>query len=168
MPAPVLMRPAPGDAALLRQVFGCFPSGVTAVCAQVGGEQVGMAASSFTSVSIDPALVSICVQNTSQTWPRLRSAARIGLSVLSDGQHAACRSLSAKDGDRFDGLRWSRNEHGAIFIDGASAVLDCTLYGELPAGDHAIALLEIHQVHADLGAAPLIFHGSRFRRLAEI
>lgn len=159
---------APGDAVLLRQAFGCFPSGVTAVCAEVDGEPVGMAASSFTSVSIDPPLVSVCVQNSSQTWPRLRSAARIGLSVLSAGQDDACRSLSAKHGDRFAGVRWTRSDDGAIFIEGATATLDCTLHSELPAGDHAIALLQIHQVHADVDAAPLVFHGSRFRLLAEI
>ena len=66
------------DEGELRRVFGCFPSGVIAVCAIVDGEPVGMAASSFTSVSVAPALVSICVQNTSTTWPRLRSAAEAG------------------------------------------------------------------------------------------
>lgn len=158
----------PGDAALLRQVFACFPSGVTAVCAEVDGEPVGMAASSFTSVSVDPPLVSVCIQNSSQTWPRLRTARRIGLSVLSAGQDGACRSLSAKRGDRFAGIRWTRSDDGAIFVEDATAMLDCTLHAELPAGDHAIALLQIHQVHADIGAAPLIFHGSRFRTLAAI
>jgi flavin reductase (DIM6/NTAB) family NADH-FMN oxidoreductase RutF len=168
MTALPLQQTVPGDATRLRQVFACFPSGVTAVCAMVDGEPVGMAASSFTSVSIDPPLVSVCVQNSSKTWPRLREAERIGLSVLSSGQDAACRSLSAKDGERFAGVRWSVSEEGAIFVDDAAAMLDCTLHSELAAGDHAIALLRIHQVHADPGTAPLIFHGSRFRRLAEI
>lgn len=157
-----------GDAALLRQVFACFPSGVTAVCAEVDGEPVGMAASSFTSVSVDPPLVSVCIQNRSRTWSRLRTAGRIGLSVLWAGHDGACRSLSAKNGDRFAGIRWTRSDDGAIFIENATAMLDCTLHAELPAGDHVIALLQIHKVHADIGAAPLIFHGSRFRTLAEI
>lgn len=168
MNAPPTLRPTRGDIALLRQVFGCFPSGVTAVCAVVDGEPVGMAASSFTSVSIDPPLVSVCVQNSSQTWPKLRSASRIGLSVLAADQEAACRALSNKDGDRFDGVGWTLLDDGAIVVDGAAAMLDCTLHSELPAGDHAIALLEIHHVHADLGTTPLVFHGSSFRRLAEI
>lgn len=168
MTALPLMPTTPGDAAQLRNVFGCFPSGVTAVCAEVDGEPVGMAASSFTSVSVEPPLVSVCVQNSSETWPRLRATGRIGLSVLSDGQDSVCRSLSTKHGDRFAGVQWSRSDDGAIFIEGAAAMLDCTLYGELPAGDHAIALLQIRQVHAEVDAAPLVFHGSRFRRLAEV
>lgn len=168
MPALPTMLPTPGDAELLRRVFGCFPSGVTAVCAEIDGQPVGMAASSFTSVSIEPPLVSVCVQNSSQTWPLLRSATRLGLSILAVGQDDACRSLSNRSGDRFAGVRWTRDDSGAIFIEGATAVLDCTVHSELPAGDHAIALLQIHHVHADADTAPLIFHGSRFRRLAEI
>ena len=168
MSAPPTLRPPGGDVALLRQVFGCFPSGVTAVCAMVDGRPVGMAASSFTSVSIDPPLVSVCVQNDSQTWPKLRSVSRIGLSVLAADQEAACRALSDKHADRFEGVGWSLLDEGAIVVDGATAILDCTLHSELPAGDHAIALLEIHHVHADLTTTPLVFHGSRFRRLAEI
>lgn len=168
MSAPPALRPTRGDVSLLRQVFGCFPSGVTAVCAVVDGHPVGMAASSFTSVSMDPPLVAVCVQNSSQTWPKLRSATRIGLSVLASGQEAVCRALSAKDGDRFDGVGWSLLDEGAVVVDGAAAILDCTLYQELPAGDHAIALLEIHHVHADHTVSPLVFHGSRFQGLADI
>lgn len=53
----------------LRRAFGCFPSGVTAICAEIDGEPVGVAASSFTSVSISPPLVSVCMQHTSTTRP---------------------------------------------------------------------------------------------------
>lgn len=56
----------------LRAVFGCFPSGVIAVCAMRDGRLDGMAASAFTAVSLDPPLVSVCAQETSATWPRLR------------------------------------------------------------------------------------------------
>lgn len=161
------LRPATGDTRLLRQVFGSFPTGIVAVCARADDGPIGMAASSFTSVSIDPPLVSVCVQNTSATWPRLRAAPRMGLSVLADGQDHACRTLSAKDGDRFDDVPWSGTDHGAVFVDDAAAVFDCTLHDEVPAGDHTIALLQVHAVHVDDGALPLVFHASRFRRLLE-
>src|SRR5258706_352547 len=60
--------PAPLGAAELRRAFGCFPSGVVGLCALVNAVPVGMAASSFTSVSLDPALVSVCVASSSTTW----------------------------------------------------------------------------------------------------
>jgi flavin reductase (DIM6/NTAB) family NADH-FMN oxidoreductase RutF len=151
--------------AQLRQAFGCFPSGVTAVCAIDGEVPVGMAASSFTSVSVSPPLVSVCIQRTSETWPKLRDHARLGLSVLAEGQDEACVRLSTKKGDRFAGVSWVTGPDDSVFIQGASAWLECSLHDELPAGDHVIALLRIHRLRT-ADAPPLVFHGSRFRRLA--
>ncbi len=99
----------------LRRVFGCFPCGVIAVCAMVDDQPVGMAASSFTSVSVDPPLVSICVQNCSTTWPKLRDRPRLGVSVLAEGHDAACMSLSRKEGNRFAGVFWSELSSGGVW-----------------------------------------------------
>jgi flavin reductase (DIM6/NTAB) family NADH-FMN oxidoreductase RutF len=152
----------------LRCAFGCFPSGVTAVCALIDGAPEGMAASSFTSVSLSPPLVSVCIQNTSSTWPKLRRRPRLGVSVLSEGQDDACVRLSSKDGDRFAGLSWEAGRDGSVFIQDASAWLDCSLYDEVRAGDHTITLLLVHGLRAAPHTPPLIFHGSRFRRMAAV
>ncbi|WP_204079236.1 flavin reductase family protein [Mycobacterium riyadhense] len=152
----------------LRRAFGCFPSGVVAVCAIADDAPLGMAASSFTSVSVAPPLVSICVQNCSTTWPRLRDRPRLGVSVLAEGHDDACISLSRKVGDRFAGVAWRSLPGGGVVVHGASAWLDCRLHAEIPAGDHLIALLEICGLEADPDIPPLVFHGSRFRRLEMI
>jgi flavin reductase (DIM6/NTAB) family NADH-FMN oxidoreductase RutF len=154
------------DTKRLRQAFGCFPSGVIAVCALIDGRPVGMAASSFTSVSLDPPLVAICVQDTPTTWPRLRSAERLGVSVLAEGHDVACRTLSLKVGDRFAEVQWRADDDSSVFVDGSAAWLTCSVHAEMPAGDHVIMVLAVHSVHLDPEAAPLVFHGSRFRRLA--
>ncbi|KUO19601.1 flavin reductase family protein [Streptomyces dysideae] len=156
----------PTDPAVLRQAFGCFPSGVTALCALDSGAPVGMAASTFTPVSLAPALVSVCVQDTSTTWPKLRSQGRLGLSVLAEGQDAICRTLAGRDGDRFADVDWEAGDGGGVYVHGASLWLDCSLYAEFPGGDHTIVLLEIHGLKAEPAREPLVFHGSRFRRLA--
>lgn len=153
------------DDAALRRAFGCFPSGVVAICAALDGVPVGMAASSFTAVSLDPPLVSVCIQHSSTTWPRLRVRPYLGVSVLAEGHDDACISLSRKTGDRFAGVGWTERPSGAVVVHGSTAQLDCRLRDEIPAGDHLIALLEICSLHADPDASPLIFHGSRFRRL---
>lgn len=165
MTQPVDFDTAALDGRTLRKAFGCFPSGVTAVCALVGGEPVGMAVSSFTSVSLTPPLLSVCIQESSSTWPRLRDLKRLGLSVLAEDQDAACRRLADKDRDRFAGVHWRATPDGAVFVDGASAWFECSLSTELPGGDHTIALLEIHRLRTDPATSPLVFHGSRFRRL---
>ena len=71
----------PLDPRTLRDAFGAFPSGVVAVAASVRGQLTGIAASSFTSVSIDPPLVSFSISTTSSTWPLLREADRMGTTV---------------------------------------------------------------------------------------
>ncbi len=161
------MRPAT-DHRELRDAFGCFPSGVTALCAMVGGVPVGMAASSFTSVSLAPPLVSICVQTSSETWRKLNGVTRLGVSVLSVGHDAACRQLASKTGDRFAGIEWTASESGAVFINGSAVWLECLLDQCIPAGDHDIALLQIEKLHVEPNVEPLVFHGSRFRQLVGV
>ncbi|MBY8860390.1 flavin reductase family protein [Nocardia sp. CA2R105] len=161
------LEPNVGDQKRLRQAYGCFPSGVTAVCALDGSEPVGMAASSFTSVSIHPGLVSVCIQNSSTTWPLLRELSRLGVSVLAEHHNQACRALSQKTGDRFAAVEWSATASGAVFINEAAAALECAVHREVEAGDHTIVLLAVHALHVADDREPLIFHGSRFRQLAK-
>ena len=155
------------DSQVLREAYGTFPSGVTALCAMIDGAPVGMAASSFTSVSMDPPLVSICVANTSSTWARLRPSARLGVSVLAAGHEPAARQLSAKTGDRFAGLGLEVTDAGAVLIEESAAWLDCSLYQEIPAGDHSMLLLRIEALRTFPDQHPLVFHASTFRQLAD-
>jgi flavin reductase (DIM6/NTAB) family NADH-FMN oxidoreductase RutF len=154
------------DAATLRRAYGCFPSGVIALCALDEGVPRGMTASSFTSVSLDPPLVSLCIQSTSTTWPALRRLDRLGLSVLAEDQHQVGRALSARSSDRFDSVDWMATTQGAVFVSLATAWLDCVLVREVAAGDHLIALLRVQQLHVAQDRPPLVFHGGRFRQLA--
>jgi flavin reductase (DIM6/NTAB) family NADH-FMN oxidoreductase RutF len=110
--------------------------------------------------------VSVCVQDTSSTWPKLRSQSRLGLSVLAEGQDLVCRSLAGRGGDRFAEVDWEAGEDGSVYIRRANLWLDCSLHAEFPGGDHTIVVLEIHGLKAEPDRAPLVFHGSRFRRLA--
>jgi flavin reductase (DIM6/NTAB) family NADH-FMN oxidoreductase RutF len=150
----------------LKRVFAAFPSGVTVLAAHLEGTPVGLTASSFTSVSLDPPLVSVAVATESRTWPLLRRAARIGVSVLADAHEDASRQLSMREGDRFAGLPWRQSRDDALFLGGAAAWFDCSIYREVEAGDHHIVLLEIHDLDVDHAVAPLVYHGSRYRRLA--
>lgn len=153
------------DGAALRRAYSCFPSGVVGVCAQIDGAPVGMAASSFATVSLQPALVSLCVQHTSSTWPRLRSAPSLGLSVFAADQEAPCTRLAGPADHRFDGFEPLVADTGSVFVPGAAAVLDCTVYSEVPAGDHVLVLLRIDTLDADPAVEPLVFHASTFRAL---
>ncbi len=94
----------------LREAFGIFPSGVVAVAAEVQGQLIGLAASSFTSVSLEPALVQFSVANSSKTWPTLRQASRVGVTILAAHHGEVCRQLAGPvdaRSDRLAGCAWS-------------------------------------------------------------
>lgn len=152
-------------AAALREAFGHHPSGVIAVAAEVGGVRLGMAASTFVPVSLDPPLVSFCVQNTSETWPRLARLPALGISVLAEDHGDAVRNLAAKTGDRFAGLETVTTAAGAVFVKGTCLWLESAIEQQVPAGDHTLVLLRIGEVTAHTDVAPIVFHRSKFRRL---
>ncbi len=156
--------PEPG---VLRSTFAGFPSGVAAVAATVDGADHVIVASSFTvGVSLEPPLVMFAVQNKSRTWPILKQAPVLGISVLGADQDAACRQLaSAPPEERFDGIEVHRASHDALFLRKAPVWLECEIWGETPAGDHTVVILEIKAMFRDHDVEPLVFHSSKFRRL---
>jgi len=160
------MTAVASDSRALRAVYGAFPTGVTAVAALVDGRPVGMAASSFTSVSLEPPLVSVCMAHTSRTWSVLRRAERLGISVLG-AQHAAlCRRLAGPAAGRFADAAWRAAPDGAVLLDGASAWFACAVEQEVRAGDHDVVVLRVHDLHLDPAIDPLVFHASTFRSLS--
>jgi len=150
----------------LRRVYGAFPTGVTAIAALVDGVPVGLAASSFNTVSLAPALVSVCADVRSTTWPLLRTLPRLGISVLGAHQETAVRQLSSRSGDRFASLDYRTSADGAVFVEGASAWLECEIDSVHPGGDHDIILFRVLDLDADGTVPPLVFHASKFQRLA--
>jgi flavin reductase (DIM6/NTAB) family NADH-FMN oxidoreductase RutF len=150
---------------VLRGAFASFPSGIAAIAAIRDGRPRGLAASSFTSVSLDPPLVSVCIARTSRTWRALGTAPRLGLSVLAQDHGHVARSLAAGGVDRFAEVSWQRTPQGAVFVHGSALWLDCARYDEFPAGDHEIVLLRIQRLWTYPGISPLVFHGSKFRQL---
>jgi flavin reductase (DIM6/NTAB) family NADH-FMN oxidoreductase RutF len=153
------------DQRTLRQAFGAFPSGVVAVAASVKGQLTGIAASSFTSISIEPPLVSFSVATSSSSWPLLREAGHLGISVLADHHDDICRQLAGPREQRFDGLPFTVTEAGAVLLKEAVATFDVTVHDEIEAGDHVIVLLRIHHVGTGDGQHPLVFHRSGFAKL---
>lgn len=153
------------DPSSLREAFGHFPSGVIAIAAEVDGTRVGLAASTFVPVSLDPPLVSFCVQNTSSTWPQLKDLPYLGISVLGEAHDEAARTLAAKTGDRFAGLETASSERGAVFVHGTSVWLETSIEQLVPAGDHTIVVLRVADITVHPDVAPIVFHRSVFRRL---
>jgi flavin reductase (DIM6/NTAB) family NADH-FMN oxidoreductase RutF len=151
--------------AALREAFGHFPTGVIAIAAEVDGVRVGLAASTFVPVSLEPPLVSFCVQNSSETWPKLKDLPALGISVLGESHDAAAKTLAAKTGDRFAGLDTHSHGSGAVFVHGTSVWLESVIEQLVPAGDHTIVVLRVRELTVHDDVAPIVFHRSAFRRL---
>lgn len=150
----------------LRKAFSAFPSGVIALSGVINGEPLGMAASSYTSVSLDPPLVSVCIRNESLTWIKLRTADTLGVSILSSTHDKTCRALASKDPELKKQIPWTTNGSSTVFVNDAASWLECSLYQEIDAGDHIIALLEIKRAYSNLLIEPLVFHRSGYRSLS--
>src|SRR5882757_2078620 len=149
----------------LREAFGHFPTGVVAIAAVVEGVREGLAVSTFVPVSLEPPLVSFCVQNTSTTWPKLKGVPTLGISVLGESHDEAARTLAAKTGDRFAGLETVSRDSGAVFVAGTSVWLESAIEQVVPAGDHSIVILRISDITVHDDVPPIVFHRSTFRRL---
>lgn len=114
----------------LRSGLSAFPTGVVALAGLADGVPEVMVSSSFgVGISWEPALVSFSAQNSSRTWPRLRRAGAIGVSLLAADQTPLCRQLASREGDRFAGLDVHRSPHDALLIGGSSLWLETRVQG---------------------------------------
>jgi len=158
---------APADAfdeARYRQVMGHFATGVTVVTADAGGEPVGLAVNSFTSVSLVPALVAVCISTRSSTWPRVREGGAFCVNILSEDQEAVCRTFAARGPGRFAGIGYERARSGAPILTGVLAWIDCTIEAEHPGGDHVIVVGRVRDLGVAREHAPLVFYRGGYGR----
>lgn len=128
--------------ASLRAVMASFPTGVTVVASLTeAGHPVGLTVNSFTSVSLEPPLVLVCIAHGSSSHDPIVAAGGFAVSVLSAGQIEVAQRFAAWPSEgRFDEVDWSAAPSGHPVIEGASAWLDCSIREVLTAGDHSILL----------------------------
>lgn len=154
------------DSARFRSVLGHFPSGVVAITSLgAGGRPVGMAVSSFTSVSLDPPLVAFLPGKTSSTFPVIAERGTFCVNVLAADQEQVCGALSASGGDKFADVAWRPGPHGDPVIDGVVAWIGCTIDAVHDAGDHHIVIGRVDDLEAGTAVSPLLFFRSRYGHL---
>ena len=129
------------DPRALRTAFGTFLTGVTVVTSYgKTGAPLGFTANSFTSVSLDPPLVLVCLANTSQNYDTLVNADGFAVNILAETQIDISNTFARPSDDRFAGINWHNGPHGAPVIDGVSAWFDCEMHETVDAGDHVILI----------------------------
>ncbi|WP_299192416.1 flavin reductase family protein [uncultured Litoreibacter sp.] len=134
----------PMDARALRSAFGTFMTGVTVVTADdANGDPLGFTANSFTSVSIDPPLVLVCLSNSSRNFEALVTASGFAVNILSEAQADISNTFARPVEDRFASVAWGRGPRGAPILEGVSAWFDCSMHKTVEAGDHVILIGEV-------------------------
>ena len=125
----------------LRQALGSFPTGVTVVsCLDKNKNPLGFTANSFTSVSLDPKLISICIDKESFNIDSFSITKHFAISVLSENQQSISTIFATPNEDRFKNIDWSTEETGSPIITNAVAWFDCNTQQVVDAGDHLILI----------------------------
>jgi flavin reductase (DIM6/NTAB) family NADH-FMN oxidoreductase RutF len=153
-----------------RRVLGHFASGVTVVTTwDSEGQPAGLTASSFTSVSLDPPLVLVCVALMAQSYQALHAHGRFAVNVLNlEHEHIARRfASSAGAAEKFEGMAYRPGSLGLPILENALAEIECTTVHVYPAGDHTIFVgqVEAAECRGDSGLEPLLYYRGRFHRL---
>lgn len=132
------------DPRALRTAFGTFMTGVTVVTAMGDDDQpLGFTANSFTSVSLDPPLVLVCLANRSANYEAFTKAEGFAVNVLAETQKDVSNTFARPSENRFASVNWRKGPQGAPVLDGVSAWFDCAMHKVVPAGDHAILIGEV-------------------------
>jgi flavin reductase (DIM6/NTAB) family NADH-FMN oxidoreductase RutF len=154
------------DPRTLRDALGCFATGVTVVtCLDGDGRPVGLTANSFTSVSLDPPLLLVCIAKEAASAAALREAAHFAVNVLQRGQQPASIRFSTRDQDRFGATPWSTGEFGAPVLMESLGVFECSAHAVYEGGDHDILVGQVVKASFDPGLDPLLYFRGKYRRL---
>jgi 4-nitrophenol 2-monooxygenase / 4-nitrocatechol 4-monooxygenase, reductase component len=149
-----------------RRVLGHFATGVTVLTTcDADARPTGLTASAFSSVSLDPPLVLICVDHKSQSYPALKDRGCFAVNILRADQQAVSRRFASQRLDKFDEVPHTISDRGLPLIHGAIAQLECTTVSVHVEGDHTIFVGRVERAHAEAGE-PLMYFRGQYDRLA--
>ena len=149
------------DPRALRSAFGTFMTGVTVVTAHgQDGTPIGFTANSFTSVSLDPPLVLVCLANSSQNHATLVQAEGFAVNILAEDQIEVSNTFARPVTDRFATVDWKSGPHGAPILDGVTAWFDCSMHKTVDAGDHVILIGHVEAFEATAAPGLGYAHGA--------
>ena len=154
------------DPRTLRDALGCFATGVTVVtCFDGDGQPFGITANSFTSVSLDPPLLLVCIHRDASCAAALESATHFAINVLQTGQQPASIRFATRNEDRFGVGDWTAGEFGAPVLMESLGVFECERFAVYDGGDHHILVGQVVKASFDATLDPLLYFRGSYRRL---
>jgi flavin reductase (DIM6/NTAB) family NADH-FMN oxidoreductase RutF len=150
-----------------RATVGSFATGITVVTTRGEEHAYGMTANAFSSVSLDPPLVLVCVMTNSEGRQHIESNGCFAVNVLHAEQEPLSRYFASRDRprglDAFREVPHRVSVTGSPILDGAIAYLDCRLHANHDAGDHQIFIGEVMEIGFVADGKPLVFHGGQYK-----
>jgi flavin reductase (DIM6/NTAB) family NADH-FMN oxidoreductase RutF len=158
------------DPATFRAVLGQWPTGVTVVTTVHGGAAHGMTASSFSSVSLEPPLISVCLARSAHSHDLVRTTGVFGVSVLAKDQAQVGRRFARWEPgvDRFAEGEWTTAKTGSPLLTDALGWLDCTVAHAYEGGDHTIFVGEVLAASTPRTTSPLLYHSRSWAQVADV
>jgi flavin reductase (DIM6/NTAB) family NADH-FMN oxidoreductase RutF/pimeloyl-ACP methyl ester carboxylesterase len=154
------------DARTLRAALGCFATGVAIITATgADGQPFGLTANSFTSLSLDPPLLLVCIAKSAGSAEGLRAARHFGVNVLQIGQQPASNRFAGRGEDRFAATPWAAGETGAPLLTGSLGAFECAREAVHDGGDHFILVGRVVRAIFEPHRDPLLFFRGKYRRL---
>jgi flavin reductase (DIM6/NTAB) family NADH-FMN oxidoreductase RutF len=149
----------------LRRILGHFATGVTVITTKDdAGSPFGLTANAFTSLSLNPPLILICVDKGAQCYSCFVESNVFTVNFLHEDQEDISRRFATKGADKFAGLSWHEGSHGAAVLDGAIGHLECKIVQSYDGGDHTIIVGEVlHGVASH--DRPLLFFRGKYHRM---
>ncbi len=146
-----------------KAALGRWATGVTIVTARSGDHLHGMTVSAFTEVSLDPPLVVVCADKSSNTLPLIEEGRVFAVNVLARDQEALSNKFASKKDEwqRFDGLEYDEGSTGAPLLRGTVANLDCRVVHAHDYGDHVVYVGEVQEVRIS-ARKPLLYFGGGY------
>ncbi len=153
----------------LKQVLSRWATGVTIVTARAGDRIHGMTVSAFSEVSLEPPLVLVCADKTSNTQPLIAEGGVVAVNVLASDQVELSNRFASKEDEhrRFVDLDYESGRTGAPLLAGTLAALDCTVVAAHDAGDHVIYVGRVEEVRCPDGE-PLLYYARGYHRLTDL
>ncbi|MFB6549370.1 flavin reductase family protein [Streptomyces sp. NPDC056405] len=165
---PDVAAPRLATADLLRSAFRRHAAGVAVITARGDAGPVGFTATSLTSVSAEPPLLSFGIGTGSSSWPAVSEAEYVGVHLLGDHQEDLAATFARSGADRFAApTAWCEGPVGVPVLDGVLAWLVCRVVGRVPAGDHRIVLAEVLLGDPTGAGRPLLYHQGRYHALRD-
>ncbi|MEV0184857.1 flavin reductase family protein [Streptomyces sp. NPDC050625] len=165
---PDLRSPQLASPDLLRSAFRRHAAGVAVITAQGAGGPVGFTATSLTSVSADPPMLSFGIGAGASSWPVISTADHVGVHVLGEHQRELAATFARSGADRFGApTAWREGPEGVPVLDDVLVWLVCRIVGRVPAGDHRIVLAEVVLGDPAGTGRPLLYHQGRFNGLRD-